>query len=138
MRLDLGAVGKGFAGDEMLRVLRDIGITQALVAASGDIVCGDAPPGLRGWAIGAGRARLVLRRAAVSTSGDTQQFFERDGKRYSHILDPRRGAALTDVLEVSVVARNGMTADGLATAVRVMGVAAAGAVLKKYGGRVVS
>ena len=138
MQLDLGAVGKGFAGDEMLRVLRDIGITRALVAASGDIVCGDAPPGLRGWAIGAGRARLVLRRAAVSTSGDTQQFFERDGKRYSHILDPRRGAALTDVLEVSVVARNGMTADGLATAVRVMGVAAAGAVLKKYGGRVVS
>jgi len=136
MRLDLGAVGKGFAADEVLRVLRGMGIRRVLVAASGDIVCGDAPPGLRGWTVAAGE-RLELRRAAVSTSGDTQQFFERDGTRYSHILDPRRGESLTDVLEVSIVAGNGMTADGLATAVRVMGVAAAAGLLRKFGGRVV-
>ena len=136
MRLDVGAVGKGYAGDEMLRVLRGMGITRALVAASGDIVCGDAPPGMKGWTVGVGGSRMILRRAAVSTSGDTQQFFEREGKRYSHILDPRQGEALTDVLEVSVVARNGMTADGLATTVRVMGTAAAAGLLKKYGGRV--
>mgnify|MGYP000252021454 CR=1 FL=1 len=136
MRLDLGAVGKGYAGDEMLRVLRGMGITRALVAASGDIVCGDAPPGVKGWTVGVNGFRVILRRSAASTSGDTHQFFERDGKRYSHILDPRNGEALTDVLEVSVVARNGMTADGLTTAVRVMGVAAAAGLLKKYGGRV--
>jgi thiamine biosynthesis lipoprotein len=138
MRLDLGAVGKGFAADEVLRVLRGMGIRRALVAASGDIACGDAPPGMRGWTVAASGERLVLRRAAVSTSGDTQQFFERDGKRYSHILDPRRGASLTDVLEVSVMARDGMTADGLATAVRVMGVEAAAGLLRKFGGRVVN
>ena len=136
MRLDLGAVGKGFAADEVLRVLRGMGIRRVLVAASGDIVCGDAPPGLRGWTVAAGE-RLELRRAAVSTSGDTQQFFERDGTRYSHILDPRRGESLTDVLEVSIVAGNGMTADGLATAVRVMGVAPSAGLLRTFGGRVV-
>jgi len=137
MRLDLGAVGKGYAGDEALRVLRGMGIRRALVAASGDIVCGDPPPGARGWAVAAGGSRLELRRAAVSTSGDTEQFFERDGRRYSHILDARRGEFLTDVLEVSVVAANGMTADALATAVRVMGVAAAAGLLRRFGGRVV-
>lgn len=137
MRLDLGAVGKGFAADEALRILRGMGIRRALVAASGDIACGDAPPGVKGWTVAAAGQRLTLRRAAVSTSGDTQQFFERDGTRYSHILDPRRGESLTDVLEVSVTARDGMTADGLATAVRVMGVAPSAGMLRKFGGRVV-
>jgi FAD:protein FMN transferase len=80
---------------------------------------------------------LVLRHAAVSTSGDTRQFFERDGRRYSHILDPRRGESLSDVLEVSVVAGNGMTADALATTVRVLGVEASTGVLQRYGGRLV-
>ena len=130
MRVDLGAIGKGFAADEALRTLRGIGISRALVAASGDIVCGEAPPGEKGWAVEAAGRRLTLRKAAVSTSGDTTQFFVNDGKRYSHILDPRKGAALSDVLEVSVVAGNGMTADALATTVRVMG--EAGALLRRY------
>jgi thiamine biosynthesis lipoprotein len=78
-----------------------------------------------------------LRRAAVSTSGDTRQFFERDGRRFSHIIDPRRGEALSDVLEVSVVARDGMTADALATTVRVMGVEESVAVLQRYAARLV-
>lgn len=137
MRVDLGAIGKGFAADEALRVLRGMGLSRALVAASGDIVCGDAPPGARGWAVSAGGRRLVLRRAAVSTSGDSTQFFAAEGRRYSHILDPRRGEALSDVVEVSVVARDGMTADALATTVRVMGVEAAGAVLGRYRASVV-
>lgn len=137
MRVDLGAIGKGFAADEALRVLRGMEISRALIAASGDIVCGDAPPGEKGWAVLAGGKRLVLRRAAVSTSGDSVQFFVADGRRYSHILDPRVGASLSDVVEVSVVAGDGMTADALATTVRVMGVGAAGVVLGKFGARVV-
>jgi thiamine biosynthesis lipoprotein len=137
MRLDLGAIGKGFAADEMVRAVGLLGISRVLVAASGDIVCGDAPPGKRGWTVAAGRARLTLRKGAVSTSGDTSQFYERDGKRFSHILDPRRGAALSEVLEVAVAAPDGMTADALATTVRVMGMEAAGGVLRKFGARVV-
>ena len=137
MRLDLGAIGKGFAADEMLRTLRNMGISRALIAASGDIVCGDAPPDSAGWQVEAGGRRLTLRRAAVSTSGDSTQFYERDGRRYSHILDPRKGVALSDVLEVSVVAANGMTADALATAARVLGLAAARAVVRKYKAKLV-
>ncbi|MFN0101086.1 MAG: FAD:protein FMN transferase [Bryobacteraceae bacterium] len=138
MRLDLGAVGKGYAADEMLRAIGSSGISRVLIAASGDIVCGDAPPGQKGWTVAAAGQRLTLRRAAVSTSGDTTQFFERDGRRYSHIIDPRKGVSLPDVLEVSIVAPNGMTADALTTTVRVMGVDAAAEVLRKYRGKLVS
>lgn len=138
MRLDLGAIGKGFAADEMLKTLRGVGITRALIAASGDIVCGDAPPGQRGWALEAAGKRITLRRAAISTSGDTNQFFEKDGRRYSHILDPRTGAALSDVLEVSVVAANGMTADALATTVRIIGAQAAAGLVRRYHAHIAS
>jgi FAD:protein FMN transferase len=132
MRLDLGAIGKGFAADEALAVLRG----PALVAASGDIVCGDAPPGERGWQVAAAGRRLALRRGAVSTSGDTEQFFERGGVRYSHIIDQRTGLAATTQLEVSVTARCGMAADALATAARVLGVAAGAALARRYGATV--
>ncbi len=132
MRVDLGAIGKGFAADEMRRTLNRRGISRLLIAASGDIVCGDPPPGQRGWSVLAAGRTLTLRRAAVSTSGDTTQYFLQDGRRLSHILDPRTGAALTDLLELAVVAPNGMIADALSTAARVLGHAAAGPVLRAY------
>lgn len=137
MQLDLGAIGKGYAADEVLQVLRAMGLPQVLIAASGDIVCGDAPPGRRGWTVSAAGKELTLRRAAVSTSGDTSQFYEKDGQRFSHILDPRQGASLTEVLEVSVVAPNGITADALATTVRVLGRERAADLLKRYRATVV-
>ncbi len=118
MRVDLGAIGKGFAADEAARAA---GVPSVLVAASGDIVCREAPPGEKGWRVDAGGKVLTLRHAAVSTSGDSRQFFERDSKRYANIIDPGMGLSLTEVLEVSVVARNGLTADALATALRVSG-----------------
>jgi len=64
---------------------------------------------------------VALRRAAVSTSGDAEQFVEIGGVRYSHIIDPRTGRALTGRSSVTVVAANGVTSDSLATAVSVMG-----------------
>jgi len=129
MRVDLGAIGKGFAADEAARAA---GVASVLIAASGDIVCREAPPGEKGWRVEAAGRVLTLRHAAVSTSGDSRQFFERDGKRYSHIIDPRVGAAMTTELEVSVVARNGLTADALATTLRVSGDAS---VLKRFAAR---
>ena len=81
---------------------------------------------------------MTLRTGAVSTSGDTRQFFEKDGRRYSHIIDPRKGESLSDVLEVSVTAPNGMTADALATTVRVLGLEAAAPVLHRYSTKLVS
>jgi thiamine biosynthesis lipoprotein len=64
---------------------------------------------------------LQLQNAGVSTSGDREQFLEVEGKRYSHILDPRTGAPLTNSVGFSVVAADAMIADGLATALCVLG-----------------
>lgn len=129
MRLDLGGIAKGYAVDEALAVLKKSGIPRALVDAGGDIALGDPPPGKPGWRIGIARLEadgppshvLTLSRAAVATSGDTWQYVEIDGRRYSHIVDPRTGLGLTDHSSVTVVAPDGMMADALASAVSVLG-----------------
>lgn len=131
MQLDAGAIAKGDAADQALAVLKQCGIQSALVAASGDLAFSDAPPGEAGWKIGVDsldRAQapftrvLLLSNAAVSTSGATEQHLDADGRRYSHILDPKSGIGLTSEMTVSVVAQRGMDADSLATAVSVLGV----------------
>ncbi len=128
MLLDLGGIAKGFAADEAMRVLKQQGIRSALVAAGGDIVVSDAPPQKRGWLVAIASLKgeqtassLYIRNAAVSTSGDAEQFVEFDGARYSHIVDPRTGIGLIGQRSVTVVARRGMDADGLATAASVLG-----------------
>ncbi|HEV1286479.1 MAG TPA: FAD:protein FMN transferase [Bryobacteraceae bacterium] len=123
MQLDLGAIAKGYAADEALKTLRRLGVQRALIALSGDIVAGDAPPGTKGWRVGLEPAggEILLRNAAVSTSGDTEQFRDIGGVRYSHIIDPKTGLGLTSAIAVTVVARRGLEADPIATAVSVMG-----------------
>jgi thiamine biosynthesis lipoprotein len=120
MLLDLGGIAKGYAADEGLKVLAKHGITSALVAASGDIAVLGPPPGKPGWRIdiaplpGAKEKRqLILKDAAVSTSGDSEQFVEIAGVRYSHVVDPRTGLGLTGRRSVTVVARRGIEADSL-------------------------
>jgi thiamine biosynthesis lipoprotein len=125
MQLDLGAIAKGYAADEGLRVLRQYGIPQALVAASGDIAFGDPPPGKAGWDTSAETggpfaAELQLHNAAISTSGDTEQFVEIDGARYSHIVNPATGKGLTTRIGVTVIAKKGIDSDGLSTAASVV------------------
>lgn len=146
MRLDLGGIAKGYVLDEALRELRRFGVERALLEAGGDVVAGRAPPGRDGWRVevrlqtapsdtlvvgssapvGAppptdvGRVFRIAH-AAVATSGDTQQFVEIDGRRYSHIVDPRTGLGLTHRIAVSVVAPSGLLADAYATAVSVLG-----------------
>lgn len=131
MQLDLGGIGKGYTADKALEVLRGHGVNRALVAASGDIAAGEPPPGKHGWRVGIGNMdtqasslakTLLLRNAAVSTSGDSEQFVEIGGKRYSHIVDPRTGIGVTERLQVSVVARHGEDSDSVDTAVSVLGV----------------
>jgi FAD:protein FMN transferase len=130
MQLDLGGIAKGFAADEAAAILAQRGIESALIAAGGDIVATGPPPGSVGWRIavasieGADRppaGYLTLRNAAVSTSGDSEQFLVVGGVRHSHIIDPRTGLALTGRSSVTIVAPTGTTSDGLATAVSVMG-----------------
>ncbi len=130
MKLDLGGIAKGYAVDQALKVLRTNGITRALVAGAGDMAVSNPPPGKEAWQIeiapidapGAPPARSVLlTHAAIATSGDLFQRLEIDGKRYSHIVDPRTCIGLTDHSLVTVIATNCTTADSLATTVSVLG-----------------
>jgi thiamine biosynthesis lipoprotein len=127
MRLDLGGIAKGYAADAALAVIRERGISQALVAASGDVTVGDPPPGADGWVveiapIGKGLpARSVkLANASVSTSGDLFQFVEIGGVRYSHVLDPKTGLGLTGRRSATVIAPKGVLADSLTKAAAVL------------------
>lgn len=143
MRLDLGAIAKGYALDEALEVLRHHGISRALVSGGGDMAVGDAPPGELGWKVvvapldvtGAPPARTVwLRSTSLCTSGDLFQHVEIGGVRYSHIVDPRTGVGLTDHSLVTVIARRAMTADALSTAVSVLGPVAGIELMKRTRG----
>lgn len=128
MQLDLGGIAKGYAADEALKLLRQkFGITRALVAASGDITCGDPPPDKDAWVVaiapiarGQKPRTLKLANAAVSTSGDLEQFVEIGGVRYSHIVSPKTGLGVTGRRSVTVIARRGITADSMTKAVMLM------------------
>ena len=131
MQLDLGGIAKGYAADQALGVMRRLGITRALVAASGDIAIGDAPPGRTGWKVGieqlggapAELARSVfLHNAGISTSGGTEQFVEINGVRYSHIIDPKTGLGMTNRIQTTIIGPNATTTDGLDTPTAIMGV----------------
>lgn len=125
--LDLGGIAKGYTADKMLLVLKKSGIDRCLIDAGGDLTLGDSPRGKLGWKIEVGGKRhpdfpvLFLHNCSVATSGDFSQFVEINDKRYSHILDPRSGFGLENLLQVTVIATSGMKADSLATACSVLG-----------------
>ncbi|MBI3822835.1 MAG: FAD:protein FMN transferase, partial [Planctomycetes bacterium] len=131
MLLDLGGIAKGYAADAALAILRQHGITRALVAAGGDIAVGDPPPDADGWKIGIAPLKnpgaeptqyLSLKNAGVSTAGDSEQYVEINGKRYSHIIDPKTGHGVVGRRSVTVIAPNATTSDGLDTPICVMGI----------------
>ena len=128
MRLDPGGIGMGYAVDRVLAVLADRGIDSAMVDASGDVGVSGPPPGTAGWRIrvdavpGADDGDTVLlANAAVTTSGDARQFVEIEGRRYSHVVDPRSGIGVNGPAAVTVIAADCITADALATAANVLG-----------------
>ncbi len=129
MRLDLGGIAKGYAIDAALKVLSEHGITRALVDAGGDVGVSEAPRGELGWKVGIAGLDpksppiLVTHivNSAVATSGDAYQFLEHQGKRYSHILDPRTGYGVSHRGTVTVFATNATQADAWASALSVLG-----------------
>lgn len=127
MRLDLGGIAKGYACEEALKVLAKHGVDRALVDGGGDMAASGPPPGEQGWTVAMPGptpdepATILLKNAAVATSGDASQFVEIDGVRYSHIVDPATGIGLTNRVRATVLARDGATADALASAVCVLG-----------------
>ncbi len=129
MRLDLGGIAKGYAADAVLAILKSHGLDRSLVAASGDVLAGESPPGKEGWEVGIAslddpdglNASILLRNQALSTSGDTQQAAEIAGVTYSHILDPKTGIGLSIRRMVNVLAPSSVAADAWATALSVAG-----------------
>lgn len=134
-RLDFGGIGMGYAIDEAMRLLKDRGITSAMIDSSGDIAVSGPPPGRTHWRIAvpplmrhAAEATdhqptptLALVHAAVATSGDAYQAVMIDGVRYSHIVDPRTGLGVVGPTAVTVIAGDATTADALSTATSVLG-----------------
>lgn len=130
MRLDAGGIAKGYALDRAMAVLKSFGIKQALVDGGGDILVSDPPPGQNGWLFQTKlvdnkrqlkEASLTFQNCAVATSGDTYRYLEWEGKRFSHIIDPRDGLGVSHGALVSVQAPSGMLADALASALSVLG-----------------
>lgn len=128
--IDLGAVGKGYAGDEAARVLRDRGITSALLDIGGNIQAVGAKPDGSDWKIGlkdpfSGGVLGILRISdvAVVTSGNYERFFTgEDGRMYGHVIDPETGHPVENgIASVSVIAGEGKPCDALSTALFVMG-----------------
>ena len=131
MKLDLGAIGKGYAADQMLAVLQTHGLQTAMVVAGGEVVVGKSPPAQSGWKVDIGTADAIaggasctlrLGAGAVSTSGDEHQFWEVNGHRYSHVINPQTGWPLEGESSTTVLARDSTTADALATAFSLMSV----------------
>ena len=129
MRIDVGGIGKGFAADRAVAVMRAAGASAGVVALSGDIrTFGRLPEGAR-FRFGiqhprrpeAVLASLELENEAISTAGDYERYFEREGVRYHHILDPATLQPSRLCQSVTIVATDGITADGLDTGIFVMG-----------------
>jgi len=129
MRVDVGGIGKGFAADLAAEVMQAAGATGGVVALSGDIKTFGRMPDRTPFVFGLQHPRhdgrllgtLTLENGAVSTAGDYQQFFLQNGVRYHHILDPDTLQPARGCQSVTVVAREGVLADGLDTGIFVMG-----------------
>ena len=131
LQLDPGAIGKGYAVDRAVAVLREYGIERALISSgtSSIYALGAPPDNAKGWrlAIRAPSEEAVagtvvrLRDEALSTSGSYEKFFEEDGRRYGHILDPRTGEPATGIEAVSVIAPLTIDTEAWSTALFVNG-----------------
>ena len=143
VELDLGGIAKGYAVDRAIGLLKARAVTAALVSAGGSTVYAlGAPPGRDAWTVSVqdplttGRVAftVALRDRALSIAGVSEKFFERGSTRYAHIMDPRTGRPVPDVLGVAVLAPDGTTGDAIDDAVFVRGVAGSRSYLGLYPG----
>ena len=129
MQLDFGGIAKGYIAQWVINFLKANGIQQALVDAGGDIVMSGPPLNQQGWLIGVNlpettdqllNKKLQLSNCSVATSGDVFQFIEYKGVKYSHIINPLTGYGVTNLRNVTIIAKTGATADWLATACSIL------------------
>jgi thiamine biosynthesis lipoprotein len=130
LELDPGGIGKGYALDRVAALLREGGVTAALLySGSSSIYALGAPPGKEGWTVRVpdplDRSRdlssVVLKDRSLSTSGNYEKFFRLGGRTYCHIMDPRTGRPVEGVLQTTVIAPEATDSDALSTTVFVLG-----------------
>lgn len=128
MELDLGAVTKGWTGDQLMELFQEAGVTSAIVELGGNVQALGTKPDGSPWRValqapeGGYAGALEIVDKAVITSGGYQRYFEQDGETYCHIIDPSTGhPAQTGLASVTIVSDRGVQGDGLSTALFVMG-----------------
>lgn len=129
MRLDFGGIAKGYAVDRGVEALRAAGVTMGMVDLGGNFRVFGPPPEGNAWTVGLKDPRdpeevfalAAIDSGAVGTSGDYEQFFVRDGVRYSHVFDPRTREPARGVIAVSVIAPTGLLSDALSKPFYILG-----------------
>jgi thiamine biosynthesis lipoprotein len=132
MRIGFGAIGKGYAADRVRSLWKSQQVKAGVINASGDLTAWGVQPDGSPWRVGVADPRdpsrillwLPVEDAAVATSGNYEQYFDLDGVRYSHNIDPRTGLPVKGIKSVTIVSPSAELSDALATAVTVMGVSA--------------
>lgn len=130
MRIGFGAIGKGFAADKAKELLINRGVEAGIINASGDLTTWGKQPDSSPWMVGITNplnqdkvfSWFPLDNNAVVTSGNYEKYAEFNGKRYTHIIDPRTGWPATGLASVTIFAPKAELADALATSVFVMGI----------------
>jgi len=129
MKIGFGSIGKGYAADKTRELMKSFGVKAGIINASGDISTWGTQPDGTPWAIGINNpfkddtiaAVLYLKENAVTTSGSYEKYAEINGKRYSHIMNPKTGYPSTGLTSVTVVGPNATMANGFSTSIMVLG-----------------
>ncbi|WP_439647531.1 FAD:protein FMN transferase [Abyssalbus ytuae] len=129
MKIGFGALGKGYAADKVKKMMQEKGVTAGIINASGDLTTWGKQPDGKDWMVGITNplnknkvfSWFPVYNAAVATSGNYEKYVEFDGKRYTHIIDPRTGYPASGLVSVTIFSDSGELCDALATSVFIMG-----------------
>lgn len=140
MKIGFGSIGKGYAADKTRELMKSFGVKAGIINASGDISTWGSQPDGKPWAIGINNpfkndkiaAVLYLKENAVTTSGSYEKYAEINGKRYSHIMNPKTGYPSTGLTSVTIVGPNATMANGFSTSIMVLGKKEGLKLIKKF------
>lgn len=140
MKIGFGATGKGYAADQGKFLMQQLNVNAGIVNASGDMATWGTQPNNKPWRIGITNPFklhkslkiLEVTDASITTSGDYQKYVEFNGKRYSHIINPKTGMSASGLISVTVIGENAETANGLSTSIMVLGYEKGLELLKSY------